>query len=479
MKKLLWLIILLFSLDAFSQYSFDWTQLYGKDTLFEIRNISLSPNRNIFISGIIHSVFTHSFLMKIGSNGKIQWFKTFNYYPTVVPNALCFTPDSEIVIAGYTSPIDSVTTTLWLAKYNHNGSLLWQKTFPQFGNSSATDIKCTDKKIFITGFTSPTFYTPEKWLILTLDSTGNIIWYKTLGNKKAPNHPSSIAIYRNFIAVSGYFGQKSPPNKFMTLTLLSTDGSLIWKKTLFQFNNSQFSSVTFTPDSNILAVGYFQNSFNLHNIYVCKISTNNSLIWAKTLPMPYDAIPFDLTSNPDSSYSIAYLLWATNQSYSQVGIITLDSLGKIKSLQNFYNISDNFSAKIIHLNNNQPALLATMYVGAIGWVLTLFKPQTSKPKLSVLNLNNKLTKTTFSPLTLHICLQDNFAPKYAVIYINKHPVDTISNFYLNVAPQCPFSIVPKIKLAPGFNKITIKINDYKNNKLLVTHKILYIPWSKK
>ena len=121
-------------------------------------------------------------LVKTDSNGNKQWDKTFGGTGADFGESVQQTTDGGYILAGETDSYGAGSRDFWLVKIDSNGIVQWEKTFGGSGVDGADSVQqTTDGGYIIAGYTdSYVAGTRAVWLVKT-DSNGNGLWNKTFG----------------------------------------------------------------------------------------------------------------------------------------------------------------------------------------------------------------------------------------------------------------------------------------------------------
>jgi len=172
-------------------------------------DIAIDLYDNIYIAGYTTSFGAGSsdaVLIKYDKHGNQKWNKTWGGGSIDGAEAIITDSKNNIFIAGYT---DSFSTNdyrnLFIAKYNHSGTLIWNKTWIGIGGVSCKDMIVDSKdNIILTGNTydSMTGFV----FLLMYDREGNVLWNTTWGDKWAMiSEGFGVAVdFFDNIFISGY-----------------------------------------------------------------------------------------------------------------------------------------------------------------------------------------------------------------------------------------------------------------------------------
>src|ERR1035437_6582668 len=128
--KLTVLLLFLFILRSYSQVSNIWSTYYNVDTEDEAYSVCPTIDKGCIITGVANGYDTSAdlFLLKLNSNGKVQWTYTFGGKSTQ-ERGYCVrqTKDSCFIVIGFIEI--NYTYKIFLLKLNSVGDTLWSKTY--------------------------------------------------------------------------------------------------------------------------------------------------------------------------------------------------------------------------------------------------------------------------------------------------------------------------------------------------------------
>lgn len=292
-------------------------------------------------------------VVKLNSDGGIQWQKAFGGSDWEYAYAVDLTMDGGYIIAGTTYSTDGDVSSnphgdgdFWLVKLDNSGNMQWEKSLGGLHNDEAYDVKQTsdggfilvgyaemnensgwvvktdnlgniqwDKK-FEDGFFQSVGLTvdggyivcgikdgADGW-ILKLSAAGDTEWSKILGNSNAYNTGSVMQTNDGgYIAAVAYSAGH--------IAKLNASGNLQWEKFIFEpeSNYAEFNSIKQTVDGGYTAAGFDYR--NNGNVYIAKLNNSGELIWQKSIGGVWDmdkANSIEQTS--DGGYILAGLTYS-------------------------------------------------------------------------------------------------------------------------------------------------------------------------
>lgn len=177
----------------------------------------------------------------------ICWDKTYENGFTDEANSVQQTTDGGYVVAGWTSSIGDRENYAMVLKFNSAGELEWDKAIE---GDSATSIQQTSDGSYIVASRNES----GAW-IFKLDSNGNLVWDKKLG--EYGERASSIQQTNDLgYIVAGYTYSKGAGKKDAWILKLYSNGAVEWDKVFGDEGNDGINSIQQTSDGGYIAGGY-------------------------------------------------------------------------------------------------------------------------------------------------------------------------------------------------------------------------------
>lgn len=293
-----------------------WTKYFGGSQSDEPIDINLDQTGNLFISGQFRDsvdfdpgISTHvlsstgmndAFLLKLDPNGNFNWVKSFSGPNDISGGSSHIDFNNNIYLTGLfngtvdfdpQSSIDTLSSNglqdIYILKLNSNGNLIWAKSFGGSGWDNGKSI-ITDSigNIITTGYYENTVdFDPNigtynlvsngnhDIYILKLDSTGNLIWAKSMGstgtdygidiNIDSYNNIYMMGMYSNTIDIDpgiGIYNLLSNGIVDCVLQKLNNNGIFIWAESFGNTGLDKPYSLETNSYGNIYMTGTFENT---------------------------------------------------------------------------------------------------------------------------------------------------------------------------------------------------------------------------
>jgi hypothetical protein len=146
------------------------------------------------------------YLVKTDENGNMLWNMTYGGEENDFPLSMIQTRDEGFALAGYTESFGAGNQDYWLIKIDSNGNMEWNQTFGGTGYDEATSLVQTEDGGYVLVGTSTSVENGDIWLIKT-DSNGDMLWNKGYlpANIQRPEATSIIETSAGGYALSGNF----------------------------------------------------------------------------------------------------------------------------------------------------------------------------------------------------------------------------------------------------------------------------------
>ncbi len=159
----------------------------------------------------------------------------------------------------------------FVARADDNLSIIWDKDLSRYGIIFGNDIICTkDGNFVVCG--------GEEGNIAKIDAAGNVLWNTTLG-EDVGLVPVSLCPASDGGFMAAYLEVKSSwwPQG-ITVSKLSSDGTIMWSKTFYGAGSADVSAMTPSGDGGYLISGY--SSGFASGVYVLKIDDAGNALWS-------------------------------------------------------------------------------------------------------------------------------------------------------------------------------------------------------
>lgn len=228
------------------------------------KSVVVDSSGNVYVAGYTTISGYNLFLTKFDSSGTLVWQKSYdNATGSEVGYKITADSSGNLYVTGAaaSNPPTSTDYNLLVMKLNASGEIVWQKnignasgSYSEVGRGIVLD---SSNNVYVAGSTSsPSGY---KCLVVKLDTDGNVLWQKSFTDGTNNFYGFDIALDgSNNSYICGYYYGGADLGGF--ILKLDSSGSIIWQRTLKAV--LKIGTVPETVYLNGVAVG-------LQGIYVC------------------------------------------------------------------------------------------------------------------------------------------------------------------------------------------------------------------
>ncbi|MDR2352680.1 MAG: hypothetical protein LBF22_05860, partial [Deltaproteobacteria bacterium] len=321
-----------------SSPNIEWQKSFG-GSRDAAHSIQITPDGGYIIAG--HSFSNDGdvkvnhgkadvWIVKLDSQGSIQWQKSLGSSDNDVAFSIQITPDGGYIIAGYSSSNDGDVKgnhgerDAWIVKLDSQGSIQWQKLLGGSDVDVANSIQITSDGGYIIagesysndGDVKGNHGKADVWIV-KLDSQGTIQWQKSLGGSEWDEANSIQITPDGGYIIAGHSKSDDGDvkgnhgNGDAWIVKLDSQGTIQWQKSLGGSEPDEANSIQITSDGGyIIACESFSNDGDVTGnhkrggVWIVKLDSQGSIQWQKSLGRSnYEANSIQITS--DGGYIIA------------------------------------------------------------------------------------------------------------------------------------------------------------------------------
>ncbi|TDX82558.1 T9SS type A sorting domain-containing protein [Epilithonimonas xixisoli] len=277
-------------------------------------------------------------VVKLNTSGIVEWQKTLggSSYDTI--SSILQDTDGNYVASGYSySPAGG--RDYWVVKLNQSGNIIWEKLFGGSSVDTANSIcQSTDGGYIIGGYTNSNDgfvagnHGGTDFWIVKLDTSGNLVWQKTLGGSdtdvafsiSATTDGGCVAAGRSMSNdgdVTGNHGSYQGGDRSdYWVVKLDPLGNLQWQKSLGGTGQDIATSVKQIAEGGYIVVGYTwsgndgdvtQNKGNT-DYWVVKLNPSGNIEWQKSLGGTLEDHAYSVWQTTDGGYVVAGETYSPN-----------------------------------------------------------------------------------------------------------------------------------------------------------------------
>ncbi len=269
-------------------------------------------------------------VIRLDANGNLLWAKTIGDPANrEEAYAIIQTTDGNFVLAGYTRSFGQGSTDVYIIKLDSAGNMLWSRVIGGNADDMAADvIQTTDNGFLLTGVTHSFGQGNGDILVIKLDSNGNLQWTRTIGGNNTDWGADAVQADDGGYVITGVTSSFGQGTYDVYILKLDSSGNLLWTRTIGGTNDDRSYAIAKTNEGKYIITGYTK-SFGQGNedIYLIKLDNNGNINWRRTIGRAQKEWGFSIVQTPDGGYAIAGTIDTTGQATLDFYILKLDAHG--------------------------------------------------------------------------------------------------------------------------------------------------------
>jgi len=264
-----------------------WTKTYGGNGWdFPIDMKKTLDNCYVIVGGT--SSFgvgaSDAFMIKIDNNGDSLWFKTYGGSLDDEAFEVAICEDSGYIISGATCSFADGFAAAYLIRTNYLGDTLWTRTYEKKDFNGANSIINTNNDSFLLVGVTETGGAPgADGIAIKTNSIGDTLWMNTYGGASYDELYSICEDNNGNYLLCGTTYNLTAGSYDVYLVKITTNGGLIWEKSIGGVNADNAYSIIKTSDNNFFVVGSTESyGSGGKDVYLIKFNSDGDTIWTKT-----------------------------------------------------------------------------------------------------------------------------------------------------------------------------------------------------
>lgn len=387
-------------------------------------------------------------VVKLLSNGEIEWQKSYGGSLDDQAKSIQQTPDGGYLAVGNTNSYGvgcgGTCGGIWILKLNSSGGIQWQKAYGWSGGWTGQPFsfqQSEDGGYVVLGMTNQFDEEHGDFVVLKLNSSGEMTWAKTYGGDNGEEARSiqrtkdggyivagattSFVTHENEKNCSG----GSPGNAW--ILKLSSTGVIEWQKAYGGSGCDTAHTIRETSDGGYIVAGDtdLDGTTTEMNAWVFKLTSNGNVDWSKTYgDFGFPAWSIEQTS--DGGYIVGGPL-----------IMKLDPSGQVEWQKIYGGSFKNFTMSVKIIEGGYVVLGYTELFGAGNGDFWIFTLDTNGNKACCnLGCSAQNMGVKPGPISSVISVAEINAPEFTIT--NTSAVGKVSSAIINT--QCPNSSVDNV-----------------------------------
>ena len=312
----------------------EWEKTYGGSNNDEAKNIQQTTDGGYIVVGHTKSVngdisnnhgSTDIWLLKLNSNGSLNWQKTYGGSDYEYTNCIKQTNDGGFIVSAQAASNDGDVSNnkshngYWLIKLDINGNLKWSKTFEGINLERTNNVQqTTDGGYLIVGgsqtinsYNAGTRSNIDYWVV-KLQANGNLNWQKTYGGSGNDQANCIQKTNDGHYIIAGYTfssdGDITRLDGGSDAWVLKIDdlGNILQQTTIGTNDHETAYNISQTHNNNLLIAGSSQNNNGgEERIFIAALNTNFNLLWQRQIPQENsNSFANTIFETPDCGYML-------------------------------------------------------------------------------------------------------------------------------------------------------------------------------
>jgi uncharacterized delta-60 repeat protein len=324
-----------------------WAKTIGGSGNDFARSIIQSSDGGYVVAGWTYSFGagrSDFYVVKLDSSGNVQWTKTIGGSSYDVANSIIQSSDGGYVVAGWTESFGAVGRDMYVVKLDSSGNVLWTKTIGvSYHDEANSIIQSSDGGYVVAGKTGSfgSFGAGGyDMYVVKLDSGGNVIWTKTIGGSYHDEANSIIQSSDGGYVVAGWTESFGAVGRDMYVVKLDSSGNVLWTKTIGGSYHDEANSIIQSSDGGYVVAGW-TSSFGagFRDFYVVKLDSGGNVIWTKTIGGSSSDGAHSIIQSSDGGYVVAGWTLNFGAGGADFYVVKMDANGNVCFSQNITNYS--------------------------------------------------------------------------------------------------------------------------------------------
>ncbi len=264
-----------------------WNQTYGGQENDYVSSIIQVEDGGFLLVGTTHSFGaggSDMWLIKTDSNGSVQWNQTYGKQQYEHGSSIIQAIDGGYALAGKTYSYGAGGSDMWLIKIDSNGTIQWNQTYGETNyEETCTLLQTVDGGFILAGNTQ--WYATSiisNILLIKVDTNGTILWNQTFGDSSSNEFVASmIQTMDGGFALAGEIDKGFRSD--MYLMKIESNGRIQWNQTYGGKNDERALAIIQTEEKQFILAGS-TNTYGAgeDDIWVVKTDENGTVLGDQT-----------------------------------------------------------------------------------------------------------------------------------------------------------------------------------------------------
>lgn len=236
-----------------------WSETYGGNGADYAYDLSQTQGGGYILTGLTTSYGNPAgdvFLVKTDAAGIEQWATGVGAFGIDLGNGVVQTPDLGFLVTGFTTSTPFGDKDLYLLKTDAFGDTLWTRRFGGYGNDYGQALVKTGGDFALLGYTAPLASNLSDLYLLKVDDQGNELWSQTYGGNGDDKGYALATTADGGYILTGYSASFGQANGDVYLVKTDGNGFEDWSTSYGGSQGDKGLGVIQTPDLGYAVAGY-------------------------------------------------------------------------------------------------------------------------------------------------------------------------------------------------------------------------------
>jgi hypothetical protein len=276
-----------------------WTKTIGGSSGDYANSIIQSSDGGYVVVGQTNSFGAGNiYVVKLDSSGNVLWSKTISGSYHDFARSIIQSSDGGYVVVGRT--LRAGRYDMYIVKLDSSGDVLWTKTIGGDDHDEAYSIiQSSDGGYVVAGYTYSFGAGGRDFYVVKLDLSGNVLWTKTIGGDGTGKAYSIIQSSDGGYVVAGYTRSFGAGYVDIYVVKLDSSGNVVWTKTIIGRSSDDLPwSIIQGSDGGYVVAGHtYSLGAGGWDFYVVKMDANGNVCFSQNVTN------YSVSSNVGSSSS--------------------------------------------------------------------------------------------------------------------------------------------------------------------------------
>jgi len=243
-----------------SSGNIQWQRTLGGSGREYAIDLAIDSSDNLYALGYTESIGAGraDFLVaKYDSDGSLIWQRIIGGTEFDIPEGIGIDSSDNVYLAGATGSSGQGSNDIFLVKYNSSGTVQWQRTLGLSGNENALDVSVDSLgNPVVVGQTFSIGAGGRDTFIAKYNSSGTVQWQRVLGGTGTEYAFSVDTDSSNNIYILGWTDSSGAGGRDFLISKYDPSGTIQWQRTLGTTRNDEGYAIKIDQSDNILILGY-------------------------------------------------------------------------------------------------------------------------------------------------------------------------------------------------------------------------------